>query len=136
MAVVDTSVLVPLFDNRHAQHAKAVARLADVTDLGVVAPSLQELASVLRREGKARGLDGGQIARQAVARLRAQPRFQDKGAGVAAAACGRFVASPGLSLADCWAIEAALADGDELVTFDANQAKAWQAAKRAKPARS
>ncbi len=128
MAVVDTSVLVPLFDVAHPNHAKARAVLAEIDRLATHGGALAELTRVIRRRANLRGLKGNEAARAAVHALRALPAFRDTGDGLAAQVEKRYQAEPKLSYADAWGIEAALADRDDLLTFDKHQAAAWRTA--------
>lgn len=130
MAVVDTSVLLPLFDMGHANHAKAKAALSDIERIATHGGVLAELTRLIRRRAILRGMDGNIAAREAVRALRALPGFRDTGDGLGAKVERRYAAETGLSYADAWGIEAALADRDDLLTFDAKQAAAWRKANR------
>lgn len=130
MAVVDTSVLLPLFDVAHANHARARAALSAVDRIATHGGVLAELTRLIRRRAILRGLDGNAASRQAIGALRGLPGFRDTGDGLGAKVAQRYAAETGLSYADAWGIEAALADRDALLTFDARQAAAWRKANR------
>lgn len=130
MAVVDTSILVPLFDAAHVNHAKAKAALSGINRLAIPGGVLAELTRLIRRLAKRQGLDGNQAAREAIHALRALPGFRDTGDGLATVTEARYALESNLSYVDAWGIEAALADRDDLLTFDAHQAAAWRKAKR------
>lgn len=130
MAVVDTSALLPLFDTEHPNHAQAKAALSSIKRIAVPGGVLTELTRLLRRLANQQGLNGNTVAREALHALRTLPGFRDTGDGLASVTQKRYAAQSNLSYVDAWGIEAARADRDELLTFDATQAAAWRRTKK------
>lgn len=130
MAVVDTSVLVAAFDDEHPRHRAARAALAKQAAVVVHGGILEELTRVMRRAANQAGLDGNQVARAVLATLRASPGYRLAADYDEAATAQRFAENPPLSYVDAWGIEVAHATGQELLTFDRDQERAWKAARR------
>lgn len=128
MPVVDASVLVPAFDADHPLHGRARKLLAAAGRVAIHPGTLAELSTVLRRQANLKGLDGANVARNAVRALRSLPGMRDTGDNLAVAATRRYLESKELSFVDAWTIEAALADRDELLSLDRAQVAAWKTA--------
>lgn len=127
MAVADTSALVPLFDADHVHHGRARRALTGHARLLVPTVALAELTTYLRRAAQDVGLDGNQVARQAVQELLALPGVEERQAYDGAAGHRLYLAPGKLSFSDAVVIATALRYGDELVTFDAHMARRWKA---------
>lgn len=127
--VIDTSVLVPLFDADHPLRSKAQGLTKAPGVLAVCGGVLAELTTVIRRRGKDVGLDGDQIAREALAHLEALRGFRHIDAYDARAVSQLYREVPGLSYVDAWGVVIAIEMDEELLTFDTRQADAYRHAR-------
>lgn len=125
MGVVDSSLLLDLFDSQGTGHAKAKTRLAHGA-FTVTPGVLSEITQAVRRRAALQRLDGAQVARDMLAALRSLPGYtfaaQADDAGIAEI----YAADSSLSYVDAWGIWLARKTGDELWTHDAAQARAFR----------
>lgn len=126
MPVVDTSVLVPLFDADHSRHDDARRLVAAPILLRVTGGVLAELTTVLRRRGKDAGLDGARIAREALVQLEGLRGFRHSTDYDPEAVSRTYASHAGLSYVDAWGIVLAMETGEELLTFDEDQTAAYR----------
>jgi predicted nucleic acid-binding protein len=125
MPVIDTSVLVPLFDADHPRHAEARQLVAAPVLLHVTGGVLAELTTVLRRRGKDAGLDGARVAREALVQLEALHGFRHVIDYDAEAVSRAYAQHSALSYVDAWGVVLALEMGEDLMTFDDRQLAAY-----------
>ena len=126
MPVVDTSVLVPLFDADHPRHQEAKILVAKPILLHVTGGVLAELTTVLRRRGKDVGLDGARIAREALIHLEGLRGFRHATDYEPESVSRTFGAHPSLSYVDAWGIVLAMDMGEDLLSFDERQMAAYR----------
>lgn len=131
MPVVDTSVLVPLFDADHPHHHDARQLVAAPILLYVTGGVLAELTTVLRRRGKDVGLDGARIAREALGQLEKLQGFRHVTDYDPGSVSRTYAAHAGLSYVDAWGIVLAMDMGEDLISFDERQMAAYREEKKA-----
>lgn len=126
MPVLDTTVLVALFDESHESRGKVLRQLGDATVLHIPSVVLAELMLVLRKLAKDRGHDGNAFARACLAKLMAKRGIEERQEYDGAAARQLFRANPGLSYVDAVGIVTARTMNEELLTLDKEQLKLWR----------
>lgn len=124
MPVVDSSVLVPAFDADHPRHGEARGKLATTSLLHVSGGVLAEVTTVLRRRANDLGLDGSNVARDALARLEELAGFRHVTSYDADEVSRVYQAHAALSYVDAMGIVIAIVLDDELLTFDDAQSRA------------
>jgi predicted nucleic acid-binding protein len=130
MPVLDTSVLVPLFDADHPDHAQARERVGAPILLHVSGGVIAELTTVLRRRAKDAGLDGSRVAREALSKLEGLRGFRHAASYDADAVSRVYQAHSALSYVDALGIVLALDLGEPLLTFDDRQMAAYRREKK------
>lgn len=121
MAIIDTSVLVPLFDADHPQHHDAQRLAREHNPWHISGGVLSEFTRVVRRLTNLRGEDGNQAARRALAVLEEYAGYRPLADYDAALASRIFRMDDGMSYVDAWGIALSYARSEPLLTLDRRQ---------------
>ncbi|MEA3203871.1 MAG: hypothetical protein QOI63_1551 [Thermoplasmata archaeon] len=128
MGVVDSSLLLDLFDADSPSHRKAQARLSNGT-LAITPGVLSEVTQAIRRRATAAGLDGSRAARDMLAALRALPGYLFVVDADDEAIASLHAANSAMSYVDAWGIWLARKTGEELWTHDRAQSRVFRRSK-------
>lgn len=121
LPIFDTSVLIPLLDAGHKDHAAAREAAARHKVWNVPAGVVVEVTQVIRRLANARGSDGNAAARRALDALESTAAYRYLDRHDMGLASRIYQTNPGLSYADAWGISLALERDEPLVTHDERQ---------------
>lgn len=130
MPVPDTSVLAALFDADHPRHTEARRLVGAPGVLHVSGGVVAELTTLLRRRANDVGLDGNRVAREALEQLEKLGGFRLATDYDTEAASRLYRDNAALSYVDAWGIALAVGLGEELLTLDERQRKAYQEARQ------
>lgn len=126
LAIIDTSVLIPILDRLHTSHDKARDATNKHTIWHIPAGVVQELTQVVRRRMNARSGDGNTAARQALDGLESASAYRYLPGHDPEFVSRIYHAHPALSYVDAWGIAVALDRVEPLVTFDERQRAVWE----------
>lgn len=129
MPVLDTSVLLEALDGSTARCEQARRALAKARPLWVPAATLVEGLQILRQRARAVGVDGNVVSREALAYIRSHHGYRMPPAPSEPSVSALFLGDSTLSYADCLIVQTAVEAGDELLTYDMNQKRAFRRAK-------
>ncbi len=121
MAIVDTSLLVPLFDRGHANHTQARRQAAEHSIWHISCGVLAEFTQVIRRIANDHAQDGNVAARRALEALREMTGYRPIESFDEPLIARIYAMDPALSYVDAWGIAAALERQEPLLTLDDHQ---------------
>lgn len=122
MAIVDTSLLVPLVDRGHPHHARARRKATDHSIWHITGGVLAEFTQVIRRIANDQAQDGNAAARKALDALRETTGYRPLVTFDEPLIARIYSMDPALSYVDAWGIAVALERQEPLLTLDEHQA--------------
>ncbi len=125
MPAIDADAVVALHTSSHPNHREARRKFEAASQVYVHPSVVTEFTTVLRRQANKHGLDGNQIAREALQSFMAQPRVQLSVDVDHGDATQRYLANRTLSFTDAIVAEFRWStDKQDPITFDKDVIKA------------
>lgn len=121
MAILDTSLLVALFDLDHPHHKPAREAVLGHGVWHVSGGVLAEFTQAIRRLTNEQGSDGNAAARQALESLRAFSGYRTIQEYDEPHVARIHATAPGMSYVDAWGVSLAVTRQEPLLTLDGRQ---------------